>query len=100
MAATHRASSERRLWMLLKDRYQLIAFMTQRGLSVRELAHWSHCHPSTIGHLRTGHMKTCTPQLAARIEKALALEPGRLFEPKTLPSSSSVASNDRQGDAA
>jgi helix-turn-helix protein len=100
MAARHRTSSERQLWMRLRDRYELIAYMEQRSLSVRELARWAHCHPSTIGHLRTGHMTTCSARLAARIEKALGVEPGRLFEPKTMTSSSSVTpTTNRRGAA-
>jgi plasmid maintenance system antidote protein VapI len=88
---------ERRLWMRLRSRYDLIALMTQRNLSCAELARWSHCSKSTIGHLRSGAMATCTPALAARIEKALGCQPGRLFEPRTssrLLESSTVAQND------
>ena len=65
--------------MRLRNRYELIARMEQRGLSVRELARWAACHPSMIGHLRTGVLSSCTPKLAARIEKALDVEPGTLF---------------------
>lgn len=100
MAGSHGTTWERQLWMRLRDRYDLIAYMELRNLSVRELAHWAHCHPSTIGHLRTGYMKTCKPILAARIEKALGVEPGLLFEPKTMTSSSSVAhTTNRRGAA-
>lgn len=96
MPTRQRPGHERRLWMRLRSRYDLIALMIQRGISVRELAHWAHCHPSMIGHLRSGHLSTCTPMLAARIEKALAVEPGRLFDPKvvsSMPGASSVASD-------
>lgn len=87
---------ERRLWMRLRSRYDLIALMTQRSLSCAELARWAHCSKSTIGHLRSGAMLTCTPALAARVEKALACQPGQLFEPRTsiaMPESSSVSLN-------
>lgn len=77
--------------MRLRDRQQLIARMEQRHLSVRELARWAACHPSMIGHLRTGQLSSCSPKLAARIEKALAVEPGTLFEPPVgVPPTSSV----------
>lgn len=88
---------ERRLWMRLRSRYDLIALMTQRNLSCAELARWSRCSKSTIGHLRSGAMATCTPALAARIEKALGCHPGRLFETRTsssVPESSSVSRDD------
>lgn len=65
--------------MRLRNRHELISRMEQRGLSVRELARWAACHPSMIGHLRTGLLSSCTPKLAARIEKALDVEPGTLF---------------------
>jgi lambda repressor-like predicted transcriptional regulator len=66
--------------MRLRNRHELIARMEERDVSVRELARWAACHPSMIGHLRTGLLTSCTPKLAARIEKALGVEPGTLFE--------------------
>jgi DNA-binding Xre family transcriptional regulator len=75
--------TERRLWMRLKSRYDLIALMTQRGLSCAKLARWADCSKSMIGHLRSGQIDTCTPALAARIEHALGCKPGELFESRT-----------------
>lgn len=69
--------------MRLRSRYDLIALMTQRNLSCAELARWSRCSKSTIGHLRSGAMLTCTPALAARVEKALGCQPGQLFDTRT-----------------
>lgn len=90
----------RRLWMRLRDRYQLIGYMTQRGLSCRELGRWARCSGQMIGHLRTGEVATCTPALAARIEKALNVEPGALFEPRFNASRvSNVLPNTRQRNA-
>lgn len=69
--------------MLMRDRYQFIAAMTQRGVSCRELAKWADCSFQFISQLRTGQDKSCTPALAARIEKALGVAPGFLFEPRS-----------------
>lgn len=94
---------ERRLWMRLRSRYDLIALMTQRQLSCAELARWARVSKSTIGHLRTGAMTTCKPSTAARIEKAIGCQPGRLFEPRTsigMPESSSVALDTGRAGAA
>ena len=36
-----------------------------------------------IGHLLSGHKTSCTPELAVRIEKALRVQPGSLFMPRS-----------------
>ena len=79
--------------MRLRNRHELIARMEQRGLSVRELARWAACHPSMIGHLRTGLLSSCTPKLAARIEKALDVEPGTLFVEASAEDAASIVSH-------
>lgn len=92
--------TDRRLWMRLKSRYELIALMTQRGLSCAKLARWAECSKSMIGHLRSGQIDTCTPALAARIEHALGCQPGALFESRTsiaVPESSSGSSTAVRG---
>lgn len=72
---------QRQAWMVLISREALIAYMVQRGLSVRDLARlcggeeWR----TLIGHLRSGLRATCPPERAARIEKALNAPPGSLF---------------------
>jgi hypothetical protein len=45
-----------------------------------------------IGHLRSGLLTSCSTQLAVRIEKALDVDPGTLFE---LPSDGRAASSVR-----
>jgi len=81
--------------MRLRSRHEFIACMEQRHVSVRELARWVACHPSMIGHLRSGLLSSCSNDLAMRIEKALGVEPGTLFElPSEGRSPSIVPSND------
>ena len=81
-------------WMRLRSRGELIARMEQRNVSVRELARWAACHPSMIGHLRSGLLGSCSSRLAARIEKALDVEPGTLFEHPAVPPTRSSVSPD------
>ena len=84
--------------MRLRNRHELIARMEERDVSVRELARWAACHPSMIGHLRTGLLSSCTPKLAARIEKALGVQPGTLFEHPAPTRTSSNVQRDRRQD--
>ena len=81
--------------MELVDRDLLIRFMQAQDVSVRSLAAKTKvwCAPSggrkplsraTIGHLRSGHTRTCTVETAAAIEKALGLPPHVLFRPRFL----------------
>lgn len=51
-------------------------------LNIRELsdACGKPSYRSTIGHLHSGSRTTCSPHLARRIEEALRLYPGALFE--------------------
>lgn len=57
----------------------LAQYMTFRGHSVRSLAIAAKCNRSTVGHLRSGKRKTCSPKAARRIEEALQAPPGSLF---------------------
>jgi len=56
--------------------------MAARRMTVRELsvACGRDSYRSTIGNLRSGFRPTCSPHLAGRIEVALALYPGALFD--------------------
>ena len=82
----------RGLWMELTDPRMLASYMEYRGMSVRDLAASARIPSgggrtkplshSVIGHLRTGHRRTCTPQTAGTIERALQVPPGILFRVK------------------
>ncbi|WP_078950827.1 helix-turn-helix domain-containing protein [Streptomyces viridochromogenes] len=45
-----------------------------RSVSVRELADAAGCHPSKIGHLRTGERETATQDEAVAIAKRLGVD--------------------------
>ena len=57
----------------------LASYMTYRGYSVRELAMRTGIHRATIGHLRSGGRKTCSPENARSIAKALDVPVDMLF---------------------
>lgn len=57
----------------------LAQYMTYRDMTVRSLAAKADCNRSTVGHLRSGKRKTCSPEVAMRIERALDAPPGSLF---------------------
>lgn len=57
----------------------LAAYMSYRGLSVRELATRTGVNRSTIGHLRSGKRSGCVPHAAKRISKALDVPCEALF---------------------
>jgi hypothetical protein len=45
-----------------------------REVSVRDLAHDAGCHPSKIGHLRSGERRTATHDEALAIAKRLGVD--------------------------
>lgn len=77
------AAAEPRLVHRLISTQGLRSQMNYQRMTVRELA--VACgrpsYKSTIGNLHSGARKTCSPHLARRIEEALRISPGLLFEP-------------------
>lgn len=72
----------REVYMELISREALNAYIAARGLSTRGLADTKPCKPSyrsTIAHLRSGARKTCGPEIAGSIERALGAPSGSLF---------------------
>lgn len=57
----------------------LAQYMTHRGYTVRTLAERVNCSHSVIGHLRSGARRTCHPDTAKKIERALDAPTGSLF---------------------
>lgn len=64
--------------MVLVSRDLLVQLMKRTGdgrdVSVRDLAQAAGCHPSKIGHLRTGERSTATPDEALAIAKRLGVD--------------------------
>lgn len=71
-----------RLEVRLRSRQALKDAMNYNRLNIRELslACGKPTYRSTIGHLHSGARNTCSAHLARRIEEALRLYPGALFE--------------------
>jgi hypothetical protein len=75
----------------LIDQKTLVTYMQFRRVSVRGLAEAAKCNRSVVGHLRSGKRKTCKPDVAAAIERALNTPPGSLF---SVPGASIVSRDD------
>lgn len=85
-------------WMRLTSPEMLRATMDRRGFTMARLARYSACSKSMIGHLASGHKKTCTPGLAHRIAEALDVPTELLFVPSVSTSrSQSVATLEKTG---
>ncbi len=70
----------------IRDAEVLRSFMKSRNFSTSRLARYAGCHRSFIGHLMTGARTTCSPQLAFRIEEALGIPEGIIFDAIKSPS--------------
>lgn len=70
-------------WMLLSSPEMLRATMDRRGFTLARLARYAGCSKSMVGHLVTGHKKSCTPDLAVRIAEALDVPTELLFLPSS-----------------
>lgn len=82
-------------WMELTSKEALVSFMQSNKETVRTLAAksivrnprtargYKALSPAMIGHLRSGRRKTCSPETAAAVEKALGCPPNVLFVPRS-----------------
>lgn len=98
------AATRRRRWavgtyMELRSPELLVAFMKNRdNMKGVELARYAGVSKQFISRLCHGHDKTCKPETAERIERALQVPPGGLFVERT--SSVTGQNNQRDGRAA
>lgn len=75
--------AERRFEVRLISPDSLVGYMSFRGYTVRALAEKAGCSPTAISFLRTGKRKTCRPNTARAIAKALDCPVESLFVPRT-----------------
>ena len=68
--------------MKLRDRELLRRYMEDRDMSQARLGRYADCSRQFIHMLVAGDKGTCTPMVAKRIEEALGVLEGTLFEPK------------------
>lgn len=66
-------------WMRLSSPDMLRATIERRGFTLSRLARYAGCSKSMVGHLVSGHKKSCTPELAERIAEALEVPTELLF---------------------
>lgn len=66
--------------MKLRDRELLAAYMAQKDFSQARLGRYAECKRQFIWALLHGDRNTCTEDVAKRIEEALGLLKGTLFE--------------------
>lgn len=68
--------------MKLRDRKLLKRYMDDRDMTQARLGRHADCSRQFIHMLVSGEKKTCTPMVAERIEEALGVLKGTLFDPK------------------
>lgn len=82
--------------MELKSRQLLLDFMTLRGIpSAYALARAAGLSYAIAGHLVAGRRKTCSPETAAKIERALSIDENVLFVPQVLQVANNTPSRKR-----
>lgn len=74
--------TERKFEVLLMSHEALKGYMGFRGYSVRSLAAKVGVSHASIGHLTSGSRKTCNPEVARKIAKALDCPVEALFVPR------------------
>lgn len=67
--------------MKLRDPDLLVRYMEKQDMSQARLGRYADCSRQFIHMLTTGQKRTCTPAVAKRIEEALGVLDGTLFEP-------------------
>lgn len=80
-ATTARRRKAKGRWMQIRDHELLVRYMEDRGMSQARLGRYAETSRQFIHQLTTGEKRTCTPQVADRIEEALGLLKGTLFVP-------------------
>jgi plasmid maintenance system antidote protein VapI len=81
--------------MKLRDNELLGQYLEHKDMTQARLARYVECSRQFISQLVNGHKNTCTPDVAKRIEEALDLIPGTLFDPKESYSAGQAVNNKR-----
>lgn len=96
--ATRRRRSRGR-WMRLRSAKLLADYMAANDFTQARLARYAGCSRQFIHLLLKGERSTCTVEIGRRIEEAVRVLPGTLFEPSESPHGRPVV-NSRQTSAA
>lgn len=92
-ARTRRKRSKGR-WMRLRDPKLLADYMKAGDFSQARLGRYAQCSRQFIHLLITGQRRTCTQAVARRIEEALRVLPGTLFEAHVSPEQRRIVKSD------
>lgn len=71
--------------MRLRDPQRLSALMTAMDCSQSRLARQANCSRQFVHMLTTGQRRSCSDDIAGRIEDTLGVLPGTLFAPSESP---------------
>lgn len=72
--------------MRLRNAELLVGYMDAGDFTQARLARFAGCSRQFIHMLVTGERSTCTPEVAKRIEEAMRVLPGTLFDAHGSPS--------------
>lgn len=100
METINRRRKAKGRWMKLRDHKLLVRYMEARDMSQARLGRYAECSRQFIHMLASGEKNTCTPAVARRIEEALDVLEGTLFEPKESPVARQGETHKRQKVAA
>lgn len=78
--------------MRLKNRKLLADYMAANDFTQARLARYASCSRQFVHMLISGERTTCTAHVAQRIEEAVRVLPGTLFEANVSPASTQRAS--------
>lgn len=82
--STRRRRSKGR-WMRLRNPQLLADYMEANDFTQARLARYAGCSRQFIHLLLKGDRRTCTVEVARRIEEAVRVLPGTLFDPSVSP---------------
>lgn len=80
MKPTTRRRRSRGRWMRLRDPQMLARYMEANDFSQARLARYAGCSRQFVHLLLKGERRTCTQPIGKRIEEAMKLLPGTLFD--------------------
>lgn len=88
---TRRRRSKGR-WMRLRNPQLLADYMKANDFTQARMARYAGCSRQFIHMLLNGERSTCTAEVGSRIEEAVRVLPGTLFDRNVSPASTRIAS--------
>lgn len=85
MNPTTRRRRSKGRWMRLRNPQLLASYMEANDFTQARLARYANCSRQFIHLLLKGERRTCTVEVARRIEEAVRVLPNTLFDPSVSP---------------